>query len=224
MRKGQRLSEEARAKISLKLLGKRSSMRTEFKKGRISWNKGTKGICKANSGSYKKGNVPYGYMGGYKILKDDGIYVRIKKETYQYGKNKVGKYEQLARVKYRQAYGDFNGVILHKDGDVMNCELENLQLITRAELLRRNQYKNTQKCVVCGKDYLARVKKCKICQSSECKKEYNKICNRNWRLKNKIKIFEYKKDWKKNRNSKIRNTVSQRIDGEMPNTPAAMYN
>ena len=31
---------------------------TRFKRGIIPWNKGTKGICKPNSGSFKKGNKP----------------------------------------------------------------------------------------------------------------------------------------------------------------------
>lgn len=34
-------------------------MDTRFKKGQISWNKGTKGICKPNSGSFKNGRTAY---------------------------------------------------------------------------------------------------------------------------------------------------------------------
>lgn len=33
--------------------------RTHFKKGQTAWNKGTKGICKPNSGSFQKGHISW---------------------------------------------------------------------------------------------------------------------------------------------------------------------
>jgi G:T-mismatch repair DNA endonuclease (very short patch repair protein) len=45
-------------KISFWKKGKSASPETEFKKGQIGWNKGTKGICKANSGSFYKNRKP----------------------------------------------------------------------------------------------------------------------------------------------------------------------
>ena len=38
------------------MTGKNPNSRNGFKKRMIAWNKGTKGICKSNSGSFKKGN------------------------------------------------------------------------------------------------------------------------------------------------------------------------
>jgi len=42
--------------------------RSPLRKKRIAWNKGTKGICKPNSGSFSKGNVPHNY--GVKLNED----------------------------------------------------------------------------------------------------------------------------------------------------------
>lgn len=51
---GKHLSEEHRKNISISLKGKTNS--GQFKKGMISWNSGTKGIVKANSGTFKVGH------------------------------------------------------------------------------------------------------------------------------------------------------------------------
>lgn len=196
-KKGTHLSKETKEKIRLKLLGRRCSMSSEFRRGITPWNKGTKGLMKANKTSFKKGNIPKNYMGGLKICKD-GIYIRVGKQNYHYKRNgvkmKTGKYESLARNKYRKAFGDFpkEMVVFHKDGDVLNNELDNLELITRGENLKRNQYKNTKRCVICGTEFLAKVLKSKTC-SIECRKEYNKILNKDWVERNKGKVNEYKR-------------------------------
>jgi len=182
--------KEWKENISKGLMGKRCSMATEFAKGNTPWNKGTKGLMKKNKTSFKKGNRPKNYMGGMKICKD-GIYVRVGNKTYSYGKLKVGKYESLARVKYRKAFGDFpkEMLVFHKDGDMLNNEIDNLELISRGENLKRNQYKNKKFCVICGLEFTARVLKSKTC-SLECRKEYNKMLNKEWGKKNKEKVKE----------------------------------
>lgn len=43
---------QASEKISIKNKGKHLSLKTEWKKGHIPWSKGTKGLCKPNSGSF----------------------------------------------------------------------------------------------------------------------------------------------------------------------------
>jgi len=222
--------KEWKDKIAKTLKGRRCCMTTEFKIGQKPWNFGLKGkgICKANSGSFKKGQQPINYMGGLKACKD-GIYIRVKGKKYSYQVNGkqiiVGKYESLARHKYRKAFGEFpkEMIVLHKDGDMLNNNIENLELITRAENLKRNMYKNKKICIICGVEFLARVKKCKTC-SIECRKEYNSILgkeyskthrqkyvegNRKYREKNKEKIKKNAKIYREKNKEKIKE--NQRI-------------
>lgn len=55
---GYKHTVEERKKISEALTGKPNKSRTKFKKGNISWLKGTKGIVKPNKGSFTKENPP----------------------------------------------------------------------------------------------------------------------------------------------------------------------
>lgn len=196
MRKGQKMSEESKNKVRASLKGRRCSMSSEFGKGHVPWNKGTKGLMKANKGSFKKGNKNTNSMNGYKVCKD-GIYVRVGSGKYSYQKDGkqiiVGKYESLARKKYREAFGEFDKklIIFHKDGDIYNNDIDNLELITRAELLKRNYDKNPQNkdCVICGKQFPARTNYHKTC-SEKCRDEHNKDLNveyqKKWRAKQRI--------------------------------------
>ena len=213
MNKGDKHSEESRKKISNSLKGKRCCMRTEFARGHQPWNKGTKGLIKANKTSFKKGNIPANNMGGMKICRD-GIYVLKETRGYKYTRNgkehTTGKYESLARKKYREAFGDFDKskIIRFKDGDVFNVNIENLELITRAEHLKRNQYKNKNICKICGKEFLARVKKRFTC-SKECREKYNKILNKKWIERNKDKVRAYKNKWKADKMLLLNNQTLQ---------------
>lgn len=56
---GKKFSDDHRAKLSASHKGIRCSPSTEFKRGNPSWLWGTKGKVKPNSGSFKKGNVPW---------------------------------------------------------------------------------------------------------------------------------------------------------------------
>jgi len=173
MQKGQKMPKEAIEKIRKKLLGRRCSMSSEFGKGHMPWNKGLKGkgICKANKGSFKKGQKPKNYFGGIKTCKD-GIYIRKGKGIYSYQKDGkqiiVGKYESLARKKYREAFGKFDKklCVWHKDGDVYNNDIDNLELITRAENIKRNDGKKKANCIICNKEFIKKRNK-KTC-SKEC--------------------------------------------------------
>jgi hypothetical protein len=199
--------KEWKSKISNSLKGRRCCMRTEFAKGHIPFNKGTIGLTKRNKTSFKKGNIPANYMGSMKIC-EDGIYVIDRTKSYSYIRN--GKkifayhYEQLARKKYREHFGDFpkEMIIFHKDKDVFNNEIDNLELITRAELLKRNQYKNKNKCFICGKEFLARRKSDKTC-SKKCYKENCKILAKEYHKNNREKFREYQRRYKEKLKGKI---------------------
>jgi len=207
MRKGQHLSEVAKAKISIKLLGKRFCMASEFKKGQVSWNKGKKGTHFSPKTEFKKGNISANYRGGYKVCKD-GIYIITKNKKYYYnrdGKKVIArKYEQLARIKYREAFGDFpkDMVILHKDGDILNNQIDNLELISRGELLRRNQ-KIKKNCKICGLPFIA-VGGNNITCSKDCYKENCKIANRIWVKNHRGHLNEVNRKYREKNREKIR--------------------
>ena len=132
-------SKEWKEAISKSLLGRRCCPETEFRIGHIPHNKGKKGTHFSPKTEFKKGNKPKNYMGGFKIC-PDGLYKLVGSKHYKYGKLAVGKYENYARVVWREHHGNItkNEIIFHKDGDIYNNDINNLEKISRAELLLRN--------------------------------------------------------------------------------------
>lgn len=114
--------------------------RGQFQKGLVPWNKGTKGVMKANSGTFKKGNMPA------QTAKADGeIRIRYqskksKQDPQKYIRISLGKWQLLSHYTWEKAHGPVphGCIIAYKDGDTMNCELDNLMLMTRAENMERN--------------------------------------------------------------------------------------
>lgn len=109
-----------------------------FKPGHISVNKGLKGyrVPGSEKGWFKKGQMPH-------TLKADGVitirndqrgvpckYIRLSKSNWVY----------LSRYTWEQAHGPIpkGHCIVFKDGDTLNCDLSNLECITRQELAIRN--------------------------------------------------------------------------------------
>lgn len=105
-----------------------------FNKGNKPFNKGLKGFMKPNKTSFKKGNVPHNYrpVGSERLTKDGYIQVKIKDP-------------KTWRLKHIYVWEQANGklpnghCIVFNDGNRQNCELSNLQLITRNENARFNQ-------------------------------------------------------------------------------------
>ena len=88
---------------------------------------------KPNKTSFKKGNLPHNYKNGVQKHNNWGyVYYDIN------NKNRIA----LSRKIYQENIGDItNGwIIYHKDGDKFNNNINNLETISRAELLRRNSY------------------------------------------------------------------------------------
>ena len=145
MRKGQKLSEESKKKLSKAIkkkirddpVYKKKITKTSFKKGNVPWNKGLKGIHMSPATEFKKGELTRekhpSWKGGIHIPKKDCVQILTKtkkkrrphiiwKETH---KTKVPK----------------GHVVYHKDGNRYNDDPDNLILITRAELLKINREK-----------------------------------------------------------------------------------
>ncbi|WP_195238635.1 HNH endonuclease signature motif containing protein [Romboutsia sp. 1001285H_161024_C4] len=107
----------------------------QFEKGQASWNKGTKGLTKANKTSFKKGNRPSNYKPvGSERVNIEG-YVEIKVAE-----------PRKWKLKHRVVWEEHNGQIpkgynvIFADGDKSNICIENLLLVTRKQLLTLNQY------------------------------------------------------------------------------------
>ena len=109
-----------------------------FKKGQTPWNKGIMGTHFSSDTEFKTGehvgsNHPC-WKGGLQLPTNDCAYLH------------TGANSRTRRPKwlYEQLYGTLpeGCVIYHKDGNNKNDDLWNLEVISRAELLRRNNFKN----------------------------------------------------------------------------------
>ena len=105
-----------------------------FPKGNIPFNKGTKGIMKANKTSYKKGNIPQSYkpVGTERITKDGYTEIKVKDPN-------VWKLKH--RLIYEEHYGEIpkGYVVMFSDRDKSNFDINNLILISRNQLKTLNQ-------------------------------------------------------------------------------------
>lgn len=122
-----------------------------FKKGQTPLNKGRKqteymsaeAIERTSATRFKKGSIPHNTKNA------DGI-ISIRKDKkgglYQYIRLGLGKWELLQRVEWEKHNGKIPDqmIIVFKDGNALNCVIENLLMITRAEHLERNQDKHNK--------------------------------------------------------------------------------
>lgn len=106
-----------------------------FEKGLRPWNAGTKGLTTANKTSFKKGQIawnkkPIGYE---RICSKDG-YVLIKTAE-------PNVFDLKHRVVWEKANGAVpqDQVIAFKNQDKTDCRLENLILMSKAEMVRYSQ-------------------------------------------------------------------------------------
>lgn len=119
---------------------------TRFKKGQPSFNKGKKqlefmtaaAIEKSKATRFKKGRLPHN-------TKPEGtILFHLDKRTgnkYGYVRDRAtGKLNFVHRINYEKSFGEIpeGGVVIFKDGDTLNTDPSNLQLITYAENMKRN--------------------------------------------------------------------------------------
>ena len=117
---------------------------SRFKPGHITWNKGKKYTAGGRSGEtrFKKGmasanQLPVGH-------------IRINTDGYRDIKVAPGprNWVQLHRWSWKQLHGEYPNkgmTLFFKDGDKLNCEVENLELISRSELMKRNSVHNLPK-------------------------------------------------------------------------------
>lgn len=109
-----------------------------FKKGSIPANKGKKGLTGANKTSFRPGNVPPNKT------KAGSISTRKAKNGNSYMHIKIAepnKWQMLHVYIWETKHGKIpkGYCVIFKDKNTLNTRLDNLMLISRAELVRLNQ-------------------------------------------------------------------------------------
>lgn len=110
-----------------------------FKKGHVPHNKGKRMICTEGMKRnwFKPGHLPHNTKHDLaetvRIHKSDNkpsVWVRVG----------VSKWKQKSHLLWEETFGSIPDgmVVAFKDGDPMHVELNNLELISRSELMRRN--------------------------------------------------------------------------------------
>lgn len=125
-------------KKNLHALRKRRGWKTgrtgQFEKGHEAWNKGKTGYMGANKTSFKKGQKPHNRKPlGYERVNVDG-FVEVKVAE-------PNKFKIKGRFEWEKKHGEIpkNHVVFYLDGNSLNCDISNLALLSRSELVRLNQ-------------------------------------------------------------------------------------
>ena len=112
-----------------------------FEKGHATWNKGTKGLTKANVTSFKKGQKPHNYkpLGSERITKDGYCEIKVSDTGRRWRPKHVLIYEtHHGKVPKGSA-------VIFLDGDKRNFDIDNLHLVTRGQLAMLNKNSLIQK-------------------------------------------------------------------------------
>lgn len=117
-----------------------------FSKEQKPWNKGVRGYMGANVTSFKRGNLPHNHkpLWSERIDKDGYIEMSVPERNPRTGFPTRYKHKHVWI--WQQAHGSKpkGAVVIFKDGNNRNFDLDNLLLVGRAELLAINlhDYKN----------------------------------------------------------------------------------
>jgi hypothetical protein len=126
----------------------------KFKLGQIAWNAGLSLPNKPNSGQFQKGSKPPN-------TKPDGhVTLRHHKRTgekYLFIKISDRNWKLLHRHNWEIVNGTVQKkyVLRFKDGDTLNCNIENLELISMKENLKRNSLIKRNDPVIHSDRYVA---------------------------------------------------------------------
>lgn len=107
-----------------------------FKKGMVPWNKNKTGLTQLGGAhKFRKGNIPHTYKEvGYESVRKDG-YIFIKTES---------GFKPKQQYIYEQNFGEIprNHIVIFKDNNKYNFDIDNLELISRSENMKRNSIWN----------------------------------------------------------------------------------
>ena len=107
-----------------------------FKKGSTPWNKGLKGYMGANKTSFKKGTIPPNQVPIGTESTTKGGYIKVKV-------GEPNKWKLKQRYIYEQHYGEIpnNCNVIFADKNIHNFDINNLILVSKAEMLILNNNK-----------------------------------------------------------------------------------
>jgi hypothetical protein len=135
------LSEQTRRRASVNY----GFLKNSFKKGHVPQTRGKKAeeflppeaLARFREAQFKKGNKPLN------TLHDGAVTIRRDKNGWQYRYIRIaeGQWEALHRHIWEQHYGAIppGGNIVFRDGNSLNCRIENLECISCTELGERNR-------------------------------------------------------------------------------------
>lgn len=116
----------------------------KFKPGHVPVNKGTKGLTGANAGSFKKGQIPHNEvpMWSERVDKEGYVWIKIPEHNPHTDTNYIGRFVFKHRYIWEKENGNIpkGMALVFTDGDRSNCEINNLELVKRSELLYLNQH------------------------------------------------------------------------------------
>lgn len=129
---------QARTTLNLTEVGKAS----RFHANQTPWNKGKKGWCGegCERTQFKKGQIPKNWKPlGFERINTQG-YLERKVRDLHGGKN----YRSVHLILWESVNGPLPSghAVVFKDGNKQNITLDNLELVSRAELMRRNTRHN----------------------------------------------------------------------------------
>jgi len=111
---------------------------SRFEKGHASWNKGMKGLqIGGQETQFKPGSKPANYrpIGSTRVSVDGYIEVKIAEGIHQW--------KLLHRENWKNSHGEYPAkgmALVFKDGNKQNCDISNLEILTRGELMDRNSF------------------------------------------------------------------------------------
>jgi hypothetical protein len=111
---------------------------TRFQKGHVPWTAGKKGIHMSRKSEFKKGSKPVNTLpiGTIKIMDDGYQYIKINDDPGRKAKRWRPCHHLLWEEHHGKIPKDF--IVIFKDKNQMNIIIENLECISRIELMKRN--------------------------------------------------------------------------------------
>jgi len=112
----------------------------QFKAGESPWNKGKTGYMGANETSFRRGNMPHTKrrLWSERVNVDGYIEISVPERNPHTGAATRFRLKHVWLWEGEHGKVPPGHAVIFKDGDRMNCRLENLMLVSRSELLSMN--------------------------------------------------------------------------------------